>query len=353
MAQRLAIARAVVHRARGCCFWTNPSPDSTKLSAERLSEQLGRLRSEERDAEANGETPSLVVVTHDPRRAAELADRAILLHRGDHSRERPSKQHAEEMAPPMLFDRTARRVRHAKRVMRHERRMALFSGRISSPEWRSRDRLVAMTVFSFLVIVVFQFAWPPMEPAQMVQLAPGVLWVTYVFAAVIGLGRTFSTELENDAMTALALAPGNRGWIFLGKAAATWVLDHRRAGDGGTRLRALLPGRPHDGPLRNSPRSSALANVAICSVGTLLSAMSVRSRFRDVLLPVLLDPDADPGPRRRRDWHDGYGRRRSTAAPNDPPAADRDRGDLFDPLFPALRLSCSTSSLAYPSGDSA
>ncbi|MGY8737889.1 MAG: heme exporter protein CcmB, partial [bacterium] len=85
-------------------------------------------------------------------------------------------------------------------------------------EWRSRDRIVAMTVFSFLIIVVFQFAWPNMEPEQIAQLAPGILWVTYVFAAVIGLGRTFSTELENDAMTALALAPGNRGWIFLGKA---------------------------------------------------------------------------------------------------------------------------------------
>ena len=82
-------------------------------------------------------------------------------------------------------------------------------------EWRSRDRIVAMTVFSFLVVVVFQFAWPPMEPAEVVRFAPGILWVTYVFAAVIGIGRTFAMELENDAMTALALAPGTRGWIFL------------------------------------------------------------------------------------------------------------------------------------------
>ena len=39
-------------------------------------------------------------------------------------------------------------------------------------EWRSRDRIVAMTVFSFLVIVVFQFAWPPMEPEEIVRLRP-------------------------------------------------------------------------------------------------------------------------------------------------------------------------------------
>jgi len=40
-------------------------------------------------------------------------------------------------------------------------------------EWRSRDRLVAMIVFSILVVVVFQFAWPPMDPAEMVRFAPG------------------------------------------------------------------------------------------------------------------------------------------------------------------------------------
>ena len=83
-------------------------------------------------------------------------------------------------------------------------------------DWRSRDRVVAMTIFAFLVVVVFQFAWPGIERDQLARLAPGVLWVTYVFAAVIGLGRTFATELENEAMTALALAPGTRGWIFLG-----------------------------------------------------------------------------------------------------------------------------------------
>ncbi len=160
-------------------------------------------------------------------------------------------------------------------------------------EWRSRDRIVAMVVFSFLVVVVFQFAWPPMEPAEMVRFAPGVLWVTYLFAAVIGLGRTFAMELENDAMTALALAPGTRGWIFLGKALATWILI--------TAVQAMtafvfalffrvdmLTG------IAGFTVIVCLANIGICSVGTLLSAMSVRSRFRDVLLPVLLIPTLIP-----------------------------------------------------------
>ena len=160
-------------------------------------------------------------------------------------------------------------------------------------EWRSRDRLVAMIVFSFLVIVVFQFAWPPMESTEMLRFAPGVLWVTYVFAAVIGLGRTFAMELENDAMTALALAPGTRGWIFLGKAAATWILISLVQA-----MTALVFTLFFRADLWAGAAGSvllvALANVSICSVGTLLSAMSVRSRFRDVLLPVLLIPTLIP-----------------------------------------------------------
>jgi heme exporter protein B len=156
-------------------------------------------------------------------------------------------------------------------------------------EWRSRDRLVAMIVFSFLVVLVFQFAWPPMDPAEMVRFAPGVLWVTYVFAAVIGLGRTFALELENDAMTALALAPGTRGWIFLGKATTTWVLITVVQA-----MTAVVFALFFRVDLWTGAAGSALivaiANISICSVGTLLSAMSVRSRFRAVLLPVLLIP---------------------------------------------------------------
>jgi heme exporter protein B len=160
-------------------------------------------------------------------------------------------------------------------------------------EWRSRDRIVAMIVFSFLVVVVFQFAWPPMDATEMVRFAPGVLWVTYVFAAVIGLGRTFALELENDAMTALALAPGTRGWIFLGKASATWILITVVQA-----MTALVFALFFRVDLWTGAAGSALivalANISICSVGTLLSAMSVRSRFRDVLLPVLLIPTLIP-----------------------------------------------------------
>lgn len=160
-------------------------------------------------------------------------------------------------------------------------------------EWRSRDRVVAMIVFSILVVVVFQFAWPDVPPEQTRALAPGVLWVIYLFAALLGIGRTFTAELENDALTALALAPGTRGWIFVGKAAASLVLIGAVQA-----LTALvfaiffrLDWAPHAAALA---LVAGLADVAICSVGTLFSALSVRSRFREVLLPVLLIPSLIP-----------------------------------------------------------
>ena len=91
-------------------------------------------------------------------------------------------------------------------------------------EWRSRDRVVAMLIFSILMAVVFYFALPDRRPEELRALPPGLLWTAYLFAALLGLNRSFALELENDALAGLALAPGNRGWIFLGKAAANWVL---------------------------------------------------------------------------------------------------------------------------------
>lgn len=160
-------------------------------------------------------------------------------------------------------------------------------------EWRSRDRLVAMIVFSVLVVVVFQFAWPEASREETRRLAAGLLWVVYLFAALLGLARSFALELENEALTALALAPGTRGWIFLGKAIASFVLmavvqmltafvfalffrQDWLAQAGGL---ALVVG---------------LADAAIAAVGTLFSAMAVRSRFREVLLPILLIPTLIP-----------------------------------------------------------
>ena len=81
-------------------------------------------------------------------------------------------------------------------------------------------------VASLLVVLVLYFAAPPSLDAAQNGYVPGLLWVAYVFAGVLGMNRAFAAELENDALSALALAPVDRGFLFLGKATASFSTSH-------------------------------------------------------------------------------------------------------------------------------
>lgn len=156
-------------------------------------------------------------------------------------------------------------------------------------EWRSRDRVVAMGVFALLVVLVFQFAIPRGDQAQTRALAPGLLWIAYVFASLLGLNRAFALELENEALAGLALAPADRGWIFLGKALANVVLLLLVQAVTAVVFAAVLG-------LDWTPVALPLAGVivlgsaGVCGVGTLFGAVAVRTSYRDVMLPLLLLP---------------------------------------------------------------
>jgi len=153
-------------------------------------------------------------------------------------------------------------------------------------EWRSRDRVVAMGVFAFLVVIILHFALPAGSPAEVRRLAPGLLWVTYVFAALLGLNRAFALELENEALSGLALAPADRGWIFLGKAAANWAI--LVAVQAATAVVFAVAFGVDLAPVAGRLAFVVgLGSVGLCAVGTLLAAVSVRTRYREVM-PVLL-----------------------------------------------------------------
>ena len=156
-------------------------------------------------------------------------------------------------------------------------------------EWRTGDRLVSMLLFSVLVVIVFHFALPA-DASQLLQTgAAGLLWVAYVFASVLGLNRAFALELENEALSGLALTPADRGWIFLGKAGANTLLlfvvqavtalAFALAFDVGLGAVALRFGIV-----------LALGAIGLSSVGTLFAAVAVRTRYREVMLPLLLLP---------------------------------------------------------------
>ena len=160
-------------------------------------------------------------------------------------------------------------------------------------EWRSRDRVLAMAVFSLLVVVVFHFALPEATGKEIRSHTPGLLWVAYVFAALIGLSRSFGQELENDALSGLALAPAERGFVFLGKALANFLLIGLVQA-----MTATVFGFVFDIDLGAVALPlagvTALATLGICSVGTLISAMAARTRFGEILMPILLLPTLIP-----------------------------------------------------------
>jgi len=160
-------------------------------------------------------------------------------------------------------------------------------------EWRSRERISAMLVFALLVVVVFHFALPSGTGAQIESNAAGLLWVAYVFAALLGQGRAFAQELENDALAGLALAPLDRGAVFAGKALSSFALTSavELLVAVAFALAFGVDWLPRAAPLAGVV---ALATFGICAIGTLLSAMAVRTRLRELVLPILLMPALFP-----------------------------------------------------------
>ena len=156
-------------------------------------------------------------------------------------------------------------------------------------EWRSRDRLVAMGVFALLVVVVLYLAAPPGAGPESRAHVPGLLWVAYCFAGVLGLNRAFATELENEALSLLALAPVERGFLFLGKALASLAL--LLAVQAVTAVAFALAFDLDLWPVAGRlALVAALGAAGLCSVGTLFSAIAVRTQYREVMLPLLLLP---------------------------------------------------------------
>jgi heme exporter protein B len=155
-------------------------------------------------------------------------------------------------------------------------------------ELRSRTALLSTLVFAALVLVVFNFARDPTVLTASDQ-APSVLWVTFALAAIVALNRAFTIERENGALDGLLLAPVSREALFLGKLLANLAFV-------GTVELVTLPlfilffnvslGRALPGLLG----VTALATIGFVAVGTIFSAMAVRTRFAELMLPVLLLP---------------------------------------------------------------
>lgn len=155
-------------------------------------------------------------------------------------------------------------------------------------EWRSRTAILSAVVFAALVLVVFNFARDPAGVPPVV-IAPSVLWVTFTFAAVVALNRGFMLERENAALDGLLLAPAPRVSIFLGKYLANlaFVLVVEAVA---FPLFVLFFNVGLGGALPGLVLVAVLATIGFVAVGTVFSAMVVRTRYAELMLPILLLP---------------------------------------------------------------
>lgn len=153
-------------------------------------------------------------------------------------------------------------------------------------ELRAKETLPAMLVFVIAALTVFHFAVP--HGTRHVA-ALGLLWVALVFTALLALTRAFVAEREQGLLDALVLAPCDRSAIWLGKTVA--VLAFLVAAEVVALPAFALFFSGVDG---RTVLAVALADVGICTVGTLLGAMAVAGRARELLLPLLFLPLAVP-----------------------------------------------------------
>lgn len=153
-------------------------------------------------------------------------------------------------------------------------------------EVRTKDIITSLVVFAILVVVIFNFAFPPI-PRVVALVTPGILWVAFTFAGILGLNRVFVLEKDRGNLEGLMLAPVGRDAIYFGKMLGSFLFM--------LIVEALI--LPIFTVLFNVPLWNVefllmmlLATLGFAAVGTVFSAIAINTRSREVMLPVLFFP---------------------------------------------------------------
>jgi heme exporter protein B len=155
-------------------------------------------------------------------------------------------------------------------------------------EWRTKESVPAMTLFTLTVYVLFHFGLD--RDSLDGELAAGVLWVTLLLAAVIGVSRLFAAEREQGGIDALRLAPVDQTALFLAKGAALFVFLVAVEIVAVPAFGLLLLGPGLSGALPELPLVLLLADLGIAAVGALVAALAAETRARELIVPLLLLP---------------------------------------------------------------
>lgn len=155
-------------------------------------------------------------------------------------------------------------------------------------ELRTLEAVPAMALFSVTVYVLFHFGLDRDTLAG--DLAAGVLWVTLLLAAVLGVVRLFAAEREQGGLDGLLLAPIDRTAIFLAKAAALLAYLTLLELVALPAFALLLLGPPLGDALPELLAVLALANVGLAVVGALVAGVAAEARTRELIVPLMLLP---------------------------------------------------------------
>lgn len=157
-------------------------------------------------------------------------------------------------------------------------------------ELRSRELIASMALFAALCVLTFSFALE-LDRIARDSVVSGVLWVTVTFSSILGLNRSLSGERETSGLDAVLLAPIPRVALYGGKVLANFVFTF-------TVSVIFLPVMTvlFNQPLLNPwlVLTLVFGTLGLTSVGTLLAAMTVQTRARDALLPIVMLPAALP-----------------------------------------------------------
>src|SRR2546421_5456574 len=159
-------------------------------------------------------------------------------------------------------------------------------------EWRSKDAINAMLFFALLVVVIFSFSFNPTAEESR-QIAGGLIWVAFLFAAVVALNQTWARELRNQVLDAYRVSPAPANALFLAKALGNFlfviILEAVM-----TPLFIVFYNLRALGPAWLLIPVAILGTWALVVNGTFFAAISLRTRSREIMLPLLLFPIAIP-----------------------------------------------------------
>src|SRR6266705_4880382 len=159
-------------------------------------------------------------------------------------------------------------------------------------EWRSKDAINSMLFFALLVVVIFSFSFDPTAEESR-RIAGGLVWVAFLFAAIVALNQTWARELRNQVLDAYRVSPAPANALFLAKAFGNFifvsVLEALM-----TPLFIVFYSLRALGPVWQLIPVAVLGTWALVVNGTFFAAMSLRTRSREIMLPLLLFPISIP-----------------------------------------------------------